>query len=188
MCIFITSVNFGIKTAKPILESFLHCILLAQQQKDDDGFHSCSSSKDLELWDVMKLVKLFAMFNVACQVYDYMTPKYMYIYIYLSYIHIYPNHRYILGKKSPVRDGHDDLHPSCTLFQGLIDAFDAIFLSTWQRSSSKTCQSLLPETFPCRPRSSFIVRRKQEDICGFGVPALNKVGVACVKNFRDIKS
>lgn len=89
MCIFITSVNFGIKTAKPILESFLHCILLAQQQKDDDGFHSCSSSKDLELWDVMKLVKLFAMFNVACQVYDYMTPKYMYIYIYIYHISIY---------------------------------------------------------------------------------------------------
>ena len=109
-----------------------------------------------------------ALCNVACQVHDYI-----------------PNHRYILGKNSPV---HDDLHPSCTLFQGLIDAFDAIFLSTSQRSSSKTCQSLLPETFPCRPRSSFIVRRKQEDICGFGVPALNKVGVACVKNFRDIKS
>ena len=30
--------------------------------------------------------------------------------------------------------------------------------------------------------------KKQLDICGFGVPALNKVGVACVKNFFDIKS
>ena len=28
--------------------------------------------------------------------------------------------------------------------------------------------------------SSFVVKRKQEDICGFGVPELNKVGVACV--------
>jgi len=36
--------------------------------------------------------------------------------------------------------------------------------------------------------SSCIAKRKQEDICGFGVPALNNVGVACVKNFFDIKS
>ena len=58
-----------------------------------------------------------------------------------------------------------------------------------------------------------MVNRKQEDICGFGVPGgqaatiskglhardvsaasskpapeLNKVGVACVKNFRDMRS
>jgi hypothetical protein len=31
--------------------------------------------------------------------------------------------------------------------------------------------------------SSFNFRRKQEDICGFGVPALKSVGLACVKNF-----
>ena len=80
--------EFWIKTAEPTIESFLHCILLAQQQKEDDGFHSCSSSKDLEQRDVMKLVKLFAMFNVACQVYDYMTPKYMYIYISIIYPYI----------------------------------------------------------------------------------------------------
>src|SRR4051812_1152643 len=28
--------------------------------------------------------------------------------------------------------------------------------------------------------SSFMVNKKHDDICGFGVPALNKVGVACV--------
>ena len=33
-----------------------------------------------------------------------------------------------------------------------------------------------------------IVIKKQEDICGFGVPELNKVGVACVKYFLDINS
>ena len=36
--------------------------------------------------------------------------------------------------------------------------------------------------------SSCNFSRKQEDICGFGVPALKRVGVAWVKNFRDIKS
>ena len=33
--------------------------------------------------------------------------------------------------------------------------------------------------------SSFIVNKKHDDICGMLVPALNKVGVACVKYFSD---
>ena len=36
--------------------------------------------------------------------------------------------------------------------------------------------------------SSFIVNKKQDDICGLGVPELNSVGVACVKYFLDINS
>lgn len=36
--------------------------------------------------------------------------------------------------------------------------------------------------------SSCIVSKKHDDIWGFGVPALNSVGVACVKNFLLIKS
>ena len=36
--------------------------------------------------------------------------------------------------------------------------------------------------------SPFTDNRKHELNCGLGVPALNKVGVACVKNFLDIKS
>jgi len=36
--------------------------------------------------------------------------------------------------------------------------------------------------------SSFIASRKQEDICGHGVPALNMVGVACVNHFCDMSS
>ena len=36
--------------------------------------------------------------------------------------------------------------------------------------------------------SSFMARRKHEDICGHGVPALNIVGVACVKYFCDMSS
>ena len=35
--------------------------------------------------------------------------------------------------------------------------------------------------------SSCMVNKKQEESCGFGVPALNKVGVACVNHFSDIK-
>ena len=35
--------------------------------------------------------------------------------------------------------------------------------------------------------SDFVVNRKQDDICGFGVPELNKVGVACVNQPSDIK-
>ena len=36
--------------------------------------------------------------------------------------------------------------------------------------------------------SSFMVKRKQDDICGLGVPELNNVGVACVKYRLDINS
>ena len=35
--------------------------------------------------------------------------------------------------------------------------------------------------------SSFIARRKHDDICGCGVPALNIVGVAWVNHFSDIR-
>lgn len=34
--------------------------------------------------------------------------------------------------------------------------------------------------------SSFMVKRKQEDICGRGQPLLKRVGVAWVKSFWDI--
>jgi hypothetical protein len=33
-----------------------------------------------------------------------------------------------------------------------------------------------------------MVRRKQEESCGRGVPALKSVGVACVKNLSDLSS
>ena len=36
--------------------------------------------------------------------------------------------------------------------------------------------------------SSVVDKRKQLDNCGFGVPALNKVGVACINHFSDIKN
>ena len=36
--------------------------------------------------------------------------------------------------------------------------------------------------------SSFIASKKHDDSCGLGVPALNKVGVACVKYFWDMSS
>ena len=36
--------------------------------------------------------------------------------------------------------------------------------------------------------SSFIVRRKQDDICGLGVPALKSVGVAWVNHFSESKA
>ena len=35
--------------------------------------------------------------------------------------------------------------------------------------------------------SSFIERRKHDDICGVGVPALNIVGVACVNHLSLIR-
>lgn len=35
--------------------------------------------------------------------------------------------------------------------------------------------------------SSCMCVRKQEDICGSGVPALNMVGVACVKKPSDMR-
>uniref|UniRef100_A0A6C0DM92 Uncharacterized protein n=1 Tax=viral metagenome TaxID=1070528 RepID=A0A6C0DM92_9ZZZZ len=34
--------------------------------------------------------------------------------------------------------------------------------------------------------SSSMLNKKHEDNCGRGVPALNNVGVACVKHFWDI--
>lgn len=35
--------------------------------------------------------------------------------------------------------------------------------------------------------SSLTINKKQDDICGEGVPALKRVGVAWVKNFFDIR-
>lgn len=36
--------------------------------------------------------------------------------------------------------------------------------------------------------SLFMVRRKQEESCGVGVPALKRVGEACVKSLRLMRS
>ena len=52
-------------------------------------------------------------------------------------------------------------------------------LEMWAHSLSV---SKMPSTL-----SSFMATRKQLDIWGLGVPALNRVGVACVKNFWDMR-
>ena len=65
---------------------------------------------------------------------------------------------------------------------GIIYSFDRIILQKGEnqlllhRDRKKNSQE-----------TTFMCTRKQDDICGWRVPALKRVGLACVKYFWDIK-
>ena len=141
------------KTAKPIIESFLHCSLLAQQQKDDDGFHSCSSSKDLELWDV-KLLKLFAMLlaRLARSMIIWRLNTGICI-VYIQTISTF--YRKFSGGEMVMMIYIQVAH----CFQGLIDAFDAIFLSTSHVKVFENMSITSPRNIPT---SQVVLHRQKE--------------------------
>ena len=70
------------------------------------------------------------------------------------------------------------LGDQCASLQGIVDPFNATRQSTKGRLTP-----IIPPYL-----SSFIWTKKQLDIWGRGVPALNRVGVACVNHFSESNS
>jgi hypothetical protein len=67
----------------------------------------------------------------------------------------------------------------------VVNALDRILLSHATRIISEGIGKKIDEM--SSQRYTFMCTKKHDDICGCGVPALNSVGLACVKNFWDIR-